>query len=199
MENPAIGTFIGRPTREGAEPSILVVDDDVRLFSRLQSAFLEYGFATEHCGSITDAVDTFNARCFDALVTELVVGGESGVTSIKAVASAAKETPLVVLTAYGSIGAAVTSIKLGARNFLIKPAETEDILEGLELLGGAKFDAERALRTPQLVRWDHVLTIYEESGRNISATARRLSMHRRTLQRMLARGRPKGPLSVDER
>ncbi|MBB3429157.1 two-component system response regulator RegA [Rhizobium sp. BK312] len=160
MENPAIGTFIGRPTREGAEPSILVVDDDVRLFSRLQSAFLEYGFATEHCGSITDAVDTFNARCFDALVTELVVGGESGVTFIKAVASAAKETPLVVLTAYGSIGAAVTSIKLGARNFLIKPAETEDILEGLELLGRAKFDAERALRTPQLVRWDHVLTIW---------------------------------------
>ncbi len=190
MENAGIETFVRAPDHRKAEPSILVVDDDIRYFSRLKGAFLDHGFVAERCSSISDAVNALNARSFDALITELVVGGESGIIFMRAAAVSAKETPFVVLTAYGNISAAVASIKLGALDFLIKPAETQDILQSLGLLDPAKRGTERAFRAPQLVQWDHVLAIYEESGRNVSATARRLNMHRRTLQRMLARGMP---------
>ena len=194
MENAATGPSVGTNAADGPRTSILVVDDDAGFFRGLQSAFLKHGFVTEHCTSISRAVDACNMRCFQALITELVVGGESGIQLVKTAASSMNAPPIVVLTAYGNISAAVTSIKLGARDFLIKPTEATDILHGLGFVGFAELDAERRFKSPHLVRWDHVFTIYEDTGRNISATARRLNMHRRTLQRMLARGEPEGPI-----
>jgi len=175
-------------------PSLLLVDDDEVLRARLARALRERGY------DVRDAPDAATAL---RLVRETVIGWAlidlrlpdgSGLDLVRAVHAAAPHAPIVVLTGYGSIATALEAVRLGATHYLTKPANVDDVLAGF--LGGAPANAsvQPCEDVPSLerVEWEHINRVLADSGGNISEAARRLGLHRRSLQRKLAK-RPSRP------
>lgn len=181
------------PARIAApEPaSILLINDDIPFARDLMDGFNLRGFGTELACSVKVAAKAMETRRFTGFVTDLKIAGESGLTVLDIAKTLNFETKVVVLTAYGSIGAAVTALRLGAADFLVKPSDADDVLDALGMSPKRALTPDKKVTPPNVVRWNHIVTVFEENGRNISDTARRLNMHRRTLQRVLARGKPK--------
>jgi two-component system response regulator RegA len=124
-------------------------------------------------------------------VVDMRLGDGNGLDVISAIKKRRPEARAIILTGYGNITTAVSAVKLGAVDYLAKPVDADDVASALLLLDKRRIKPPENPMTADRVRWEHIQRIYELCGRNVSETARRLSMHRRTLQRILSKRAPK--------
>lgn len=167
-------------------PSVLITDDDELFCQVLARAFDRRGFAVTVAADVASALRAAQENPPEYAVVDLNMPGESGLTLIPALKALDEQTNIVVLTGYSSIATAVEAIKLGATHYLAKPANADEILAAFSREQG-NADTEISDRPPTINRleWEHIQKVLLENNGNISATARALSMHRRTLQRKL--------------
>jgi two-component system response regulator RegA len=175
----------------GADASLLIVDDDAPFLRRLARAMESRGFAVEVAESVAEGIAKSRARPPKFAVVDLRLGDGNGLDVIEAIRKGREDTRVIVLTGYGNIATAVTAVKLGAVDYLSKPADADDIYAALTQRPGEKADVPENPMSADRVRWEHIQRVYEMCERNVSETARRLNMHRRTLQRILAKRAPK--------
>jgi two-component system response regulator RegA len=183
---------MSRAANSGADRSLLLVDDDAALRSRLGRALEVRGFAVTLAGSVADAVAAVEAGPPAFAVLDLRLEDGSGLTIVDAVRAARPDARIVMLTGYGNIASAVAAVKAGAIDYLAKPADADDVVKALTVSPGAEAPPppENPMSADR-VRWEHIQRIYELCGQNVSETARRLGMHRRTLQRILVKRAPR--------
>ncbi len=171
--------------------TLLLVDDDKPFLTRLARAMEARGFEVRVAESVVEGVAHVKRSPPGFAVVDLRLGDGNGLDVIEALHQARPDARAVVLTGYGNIATAVTAVKLGAIDYLAKPADADAVYSAL--IGHT--DARTALpenpMSADRVRWEHIQRVYELCNRNVSETARRLNMHRRTLQRILAKRAPK--------
>ncbi|MEO8269861.1 MAG: response regulator [Aureliella sp.] len=174
--------------------SILLVDDSIVLRDRLGQAFQERGFQVSVAGNHDEAVASFTREPTDLAVLDLRMPGKPGLVLLQELKRIRPETQFLILSGFGSIATAIDAIRLGATNFLPKPADADDILNAFAR-GGSEFDmpeVEEDIPVPTLAQaeWEHIHRILADCGGNISEAARRLGIHRRSLQRKLRKRAP---------
>jgi two-component system, response regulator RegA len=170
-------------------PRLLIVDDDEPFRLAMRNAFLRRGYEVSLAGSSDEAKAALRGEAPDYAVVDLRMPGPSGLEIVRALRALPKPPQVVVLTGYGTIGTAVEAIRLGAINYLNKPADAEEVEAAL--LG--KRPPPPVHEVPSLDRqeWEYLNRILADCNGNISEAARRLKMHRRTLQRKLQKHPPK--------
>ena len=174
-----------------ADPSLLLVDDDAAFLSRLERAMTRRGFAVRTAGSVADGLAAVIEQPPAFAVVDLRLEDGNGLEVVSALHQKRPEARAVVLTGYGNIATAVTAVKLGAMDYLSKPADADDVINALLATGEDKPEPPENPMSADRVRWEHIQRVYELCDRNVSETARRLNMHRRTLQRILAKRAPR--------
>lgn len=166
---------------------ILIVDDDDAFRQALSRAFLRRGLVALQAASAAEARAVVTAQRPEACVLDLRLGQDSGLRLLPELLQLAPGLDVVVLTGYASIATAVEAVKLGALDYLPKPADADEILAALR--GGGGIDPVAVRETPPMsvdrLEWEHIQKVLAEHGGNVSETARALGMHRRTLQRKL--------------
>ncbi len=174
--------------------SILLVDDSFILRDRLAEAFEERGFRVSVAGTCDEALEVFRISPTDLAVVDLRMPGRSGLTIISQLKAIHPDVKVLILSGFGSIATAIDAVKLGAVNFLPKPADADDIL-----LSFSRSDAdcnfveqEESIPVPTLAQaeWEHIHRVLADCSNNISEAARRLGIHRRSLQRKLRKRAP---------
>ena len=175
----------------GPDPSLLLVDDDEIFLTRLARAMEKRGFSVQQAPSVAEARRMVAERPPAYAVVDLRLEDGNGLDVVDALREARENTRIVVLTGYGAIATAVAAVKMGATDYLSKPADADDVIRALLARPGAKPTPPDNPMSADRVRWEHIQRVYEMCDRNVSETARRLSMHRRTLQRILAKRSPK--------
>jgi two-component system response regulator RegA len=174
-------------------PSLLVVDDDDVLRDRLVRAFCDRGFHAFGAGDHSEALARAAAEAPEYAVVDLRIPGGSGLDVVRELLAHDAQTKVVVLTGYGSIATALEAVRLGAVHYLTKPADVDDILAAMTRpASDAQVAGNPAIETPSLARaeWEHINRVLVDCGGNISEAARRLGVHRRSLQRKLAKYPP---------
>ena len=171
--------------------SLLIVEDDKSFLQRLARAMEGRGFAVTTAESVADGLTEVEKSAPAFAVVDMRLGDGSGLDVISALKRRRPDARGIVLTGYGNIATAVTAVKLGAVDYMSKPADADDVAAALLALDGGKAEPPTNPMSADRVRWEHIQRIYELCGRNVSETARRLNMHRRTLQRILAKRAPK--------
>lgn len=175
-------------------PSILIVDDDATLRERLASALRARGFDARTARDYDEASELARNDPPELAVVDLRMPGRTGLELIRELKSIDEETKIVVLTAYGSIATTIDAMKLGAVYYLQKPADADDILAAFQRADDEpKTDVPLTFSAPSLerVRWEHINLILGDCEGNVSEAARRLKLHRRTLQRILQKYPPR--------
>ncbi len=176
---------------ESAPPrSVLIVEDDDRLRGRLARALAERGFETREAADVQSAVAAARADSPEYVLVDLRVPGGSGLDVLREVKTIDPGTTVVVLTGYGSIATAVEAVRLGAAEYLTKPADVDQIVAALTRTpAGAGAAAAPQGHVPSLARveWEHINRVLADCDGNISRAARMLGIHRRSLQRKLER------------
>ena len=175
----------------GPDPSLLLVDDDAPFLRRLARAMETRGFAVDTAESVAEGIAKAKTSPPKYAVVDLRLGDGSGLDVIAAIRQRRDDTRIIMLTGYGNIATAVNAVKLGAVDYLAKPADADDIFAALTQRPGEKVELPENPMSADRVRWEHIQRVYEMCDRNVSETARRLNMHRRTLQRILAKRAPK--------
>jgi two-component system response regulator RegA len=175
----------------GPDPSLLLVDDDGPFVRRLARAMELRGFSVEVAESVAEGIEKVHQKAPKYAVLDLRLGDGNGLDVIEAIRQHRDDTRVIVLTGYGNIATAVTAVKLGAVDYLAKPADADDVYAALTQRAGEKADVPENPMSADRVRWEHIQRVYEMCDRNVSETARRLNMHRRTLQRILAKRAPR--------
>ncbi|KQI70110.1 chemotaxis protein CheY [Loktanella sp. 3ANDIMAR09] len=175
----------------GPDPSLLLVDDDEAFVKRLAKAMEKRGFVVETAESVAEGKAIASARPPAYAVVDLRLEDGNGLDVVEVLRERRPESRIVVLTGYGAIATAVAAVKIGATDYLAKPADATDVTNAL-LAGQDKLPPppDNPMSADR-VRWEHIQRVYELCDRNVSETARRLSMHRRTLQRILAKRSPR--------
>lgn len=167
---------------------ILIVDDDVVFAQTLAAAMTRRGHSVATADNIEVALTLAATQSFDAVVLDLRLGAESGLHLIEPLRAQQPEARILLLTGYASIATAVAAIKLGAVQYLPKPASVDEILVALgDASGVADVDPPEAPLSVDRLEWEHIQKVLAQHEGNLSATARALKMHRRTLQRKLAK------------
>ena len=174
--------------------SILLVDDSFVLRDRLAEAFQERGFRVMVAGNCDEAVEIFKTDPTDLAVVDLRMPGRTGLTVISDLRAIRPDVQVLILSGFGSIATAIDAIRLGAVNFLPKPADADDILNAFKR-GGSEVeivDSDELIPVPTLAQaeWEHIHRILADCSNNISEAARRLGIHRRSLQRKLRKRAP---------
>jgi two-component system response regulator RegA len=175
----------------GADRSLLLVDDDEPFLKRLAKAMEKRGFEVESGGSVAAGKAIATARPPAYAVVDLRLGDGNGLDVVEVLREKRPDSRIVVLTGYGAIATAVAAVKIGATDYLSKPADANDITNALLAKPDDLPPPPENPMSADRVRWEHIQRVYELCDRNVSETARRLNMHRRTLQRILAKRSPK--------
>jgi two-component system response regulator RegA len=175
----------------GDDRSLLLVDDDEAFVRRLAKAMEKRGFDVETAETVSAGLAAASARPPAYAVCDLRLEDGNGLDVVEMIREKRPDSRIVVLTGYGAIATAVAAVKIGATDYLSKPADATDITNAL-LVGsdGLPPPPENPMSADR-VRWEHIQRVYELCDRNVSETARRLNMHRRTLQRILAKRSPR--------
>ena len=173
------------------ERSLLLVDDDKPFLSRLSRAMEQRGFAVRSAGSVAEGIAAIAASAPAFAVIDMRLGDGNGLDVISDLKAKRPEARGIILTGYGNIVTAVTAVKLGAFDYLAKPADADEIYSALMATRHDKAELPENPMSADRVRWEHIQRVYELCDRNVSETARRLNMHRRTLQRILAKRAPR--------
>ncbi len=174
-----------------ARGHLLIVDDDSPLCQRLGKAMARRGFAVEMAESVAEGRRLLERMRPDYAVVDLRLGDGSGLDLVEAMTRANPAVRVVVLTGYGNIATAVEAVKAGALDYLPKPADADQIEAALLAEAGTMPPPPDNPMSADRVRWEHIQRVFEQCDRNVSETARRLNMHRRTLQRILAKHAPR--------
>ena len=174
-----------------AERSVLIVEDDRSFLQRLAKALEQRGFVVATAESVTDGLLQVERVAPAFAVIDMRLGDGNGLDVISALKRRRPEARGIILTGYGNIATAVNAVKLGAVDYLAKPVDADDVVTALLAHNNKKIKPPENPMSADRVRWEHIQRIYELCGRNVSETARRLNMHRRTLQRILAKRAPR--------
>ena len=171
--------------------SLMILDDDGPLRTRLGRALTHRGFEVTAVETVTEAriIARNNPPAFAVLDMRLEDG--NGLDVVDAIHAAREDCKIVLLTGYGNLATAVSAIKRGAVDYLAKPADADDVCKALLAPRGVAPEPPENPMSADRVRWEHIQRVYELCGKNVSETARRLNMHRRTLQRILAKRAPR--------
>ncbi|MCC1491182.1 ActR/PrrA/RegA family redox response regulator transcription factor [Cognatishimia sp. F0-27] len=175
----------------GEDRSLLLVDDDEPFLRRLAKAMEKRGFEVETAESVSAGSAIATARPPAYAVVDLRLGDGNGLDVVEVLREKRPDSRIVVLTGYGAIATAVAAVKIGATDYLSKPADATDIVNALLSKGDDLPPPPENPMSADRVRWEHIQRVYELCDRNVSETARRLNMHRRTLQRILAKRSPR--------
>ena len=174
-----------------AERTLLIVDDDAPLCQRLARAMERRGFIVSTADSVADGIAKASATPPAFAVVDLRLGGGSGLDVVSALRGVRPGARIVVLTGYGNIATAVAAVKAGALDYLPKPADADAVERALLAQEGDTPEPPEDPMSADRVRWEHIQRVFEQCDRNVSETARRLKMHRRTLQRILGKHAPR--------
>ncbi|MGR3637796.1 MAG: ActR/PrrA/RegA family redox response regulator transcription factor [Shimia sp.] len=175
----------------GPDKTLLLVDDDEPFLRRLAKAMEKRGFDVETAGSVAAGKAIATARPPAYAVVDLRLEDGNGLDVVEVLRNKREECRVVVLTGYGAIATAVAAVKIGATDYLSKPADAMDIMHALLSSDDELPPPPENPMSADRVRWEHIQRVYELCDRNVSETARRLNMHRRTLQRILAKRSPR--------
>ena len=174
-----------------SERTLLLVDDDAPLCQRLARAMERRGFIVATADSVSSGIAMATADPPAFAVVDLRLGDGSGLDVVSALREARPGARIVMLTGYGNIATAVAAVKAGAIDYLPKPADADAVERALLAIEGASPEPPEDPMSADRVRWEHIQRIFELCERNVSETARRLKMHRRTLQRILSKHAPR--------
>ncbi len=172
------------------DKSVLVLDDDAPLRTRLGRALESRGLQPTLVGSVTEALASLKVFAPAFAVVDMRLKDGNGLSVVEALHNARPDARAVMLTGYGNIASAVAAVKAGAVDYLPKPADADDVVRALLAREDGPAPPENPMSADR-VRWEHIQRVYELCGHNVSETARRLNMHRRTLQRILAKRAPR--------
>ena len=180
-------------TRIAALPdrSLLLLDDDQALRTRMGRALEARGFQVTTAESVAEATQLLRDKAPAFAVLDMRLEDGNGLKIVEAVREKRQDARIVMLTGYGAIATAVAAVKMGATDYLAKPADADEITQALLGSGEMLPPPPENPMSADRVRWEHIQRIYEQCDRNVSETARRLAMHRRTLQRILAKRSPR--------
>ena len=170
---------------------MLIVEDDRSFLQRLAKALEQRGFTVSTAESVADGLLMVQQVAPAFAVVDMRLGDGNGLDVISALKRRRPEARGIILTGYGNIATAVNAVKLGAVDYLAKPVDADDVVAALLAHDHATIGPPENPMSADRVRWEHIQRIYELCGRNVSETARRLNMHRRTLQRILAKRAPR--------
>jgi two-component system response regulator RegA len=173
------------------DKSLLLLDDDAPFRQRMARALESRGFAVTAVGSAAEANEIVRNGPPAYAVLDLRLEDGSGLAVVESLHRKRPDCRVIVLTGYGAIATAVAAVKAGAVDYLPKPADVEDVVKALITPPDDKPEPPDNPMSADRVRWEHIQRIYELCGHNVSETARRLNMHRRTLQRILAKRAPR--------
>ena len=173
-----------------ADKSLLVLDDDAPLRTRLGRALESRGFEPTLVASVAEAIAAVKMKPPAFAVVDMRLEDGNGLAVVEAIHGLRPDCRVIMLTGYGNIASAVAAVKAGAVDYLFKPADADDVVRALLAQGDGPAPPENPMSADR-VRWEHIQRVYELCGHNVSETARRLNMHRRTLQRILAKRAPK--------
>jgi two-component system, response regulator RegA len=175
----------------GPDNSLLILDDDASFRTRLARAMEKRGFAVVMAESVAEGLAACRAKPPAYAVVDLRLEDGNGLDVVEALREARPDSRVIVLTGYGAIATAVAAVKIGAVDYLSKPADANDVEKALLSDGSDKPPPPENPMSADRVRWEHIQRVFELCDRNVSETARRLNMHRRTLQRILAKRSPR--------
>lgn len=174
-----------------ADMSLLLVDDDKPFLTRLARAMEGRGYSVRTAESVSAGIAAVEEEAPAFAVIDLRLGDGNGLDVIARLKERRPDARGIVLTGYGNIATAVSAVKLGAFDFLAKPADADEIHAALAAARDSRPQPPENPMSADRVRWEHIQRVYELCNRNVSETARRLGMHRRTLQRILAKRAPR--------
>ncbi len=173
------------------DKTLLLLDDDAPLRNRLGRALEQRGFDVELAESVAEAHRLLKARPPAYAVCDMRLGDGAGLEVVEAIRNVRPDSRIIMLTGYGNIATAVAAVKAGAIDYLSKPADADDVVNALLAQAGETPKPPENPMSADRVRWEHIQRIYELCNNNVSETARRLNMHRRTLQRILSKRAPR--------
>ncbi len=173
------------------DKSLLIVDDDNPLRERLARAMEKKGFMVSQAESVKSGINYIKQQKTSFAVVDLRLGDGNGLEVVKEIQKSNSKSRIVMLTGYGNISTAVAAIKEGAIDYLAKPADADDVERALLADPNKKAAPPENPMSADRVKWEHIHRVFELCNRNVSETARRLKMHRRTLQRILSKRSPK--------
>jgi two-component system response regulator RegA len=173
------------------DKSLLIVDDDNPFRERLARAMEKKGFEVTQAEGVKKGIDSVKITKPAFAVIDLRLGDGNGLEVVKEIQNLKKDSRIIMLTGYGNISTAVAAIKEGAIDYLAKPADADDVEKALLADPNKKAQPPENPMSADRVKWEHIHRVFELCNRNVSETARRLKMHRRTLQRILSKRSPK--------
>ncbi len=173
------------------EKTLLIVDDDKPFLQRLARAMEARGFEVDTADSVSDGLSKLEERSPAYAVVDMRLGDGNGLDVIERLRQHRPDARAIILTGYGNIATAVTAVKMGAVDYLAKPADADEVIAALTRDPESRAIPPENPMSADRVRWEHIQRVYELCERNVSETARRLNMHRRTLQRILAKRAPR--------
>jgi two-component system, response regulator RegA len=180
-----------RPDELPEDKSLIIVDDDRAFLQRLSRAMELRGFEVRSAHSVAEGIDLIRQKAPAFAIVDMRLEDGNGLDVIAELTRLKPNARIIVLTGYGNIATAVSAVKLGAVDYLAKPADADDVTDALLAPANTKAPPPENPMSADRVRWEHIQRVYELCNRNVSETARRLNMHRRTLQRILAKRAPK--------
>jgi two-component system response regulator RegA len=172
-------------------PVLMLVDDDAPLRRSLQRAMERRGFRVFPAESLKAGISLAHTIRPDYAVIDLRLEDGSGIELVKKLRELHPQARVVILTGYGNIATAVAAVKAGAIDYLAKPVDADDLIDALLATGSGLPPPPANPMSADRVRWEHIQRVFEQCNRNVSETARRLNMHRRTLQRILNKRAPR--------
>ena len=173
------------------DKTLLILDDDAPLRGRLRRAMEVRGFDVMDAGTVQDGVEMVRKTTPAYAILDMKLEDGTGLTLVQELRKKRADCRIVMLTGFGNIATAVAAVKAGALDYLPKPADPDQITAALTQSGDEMPPPPQDPMSADRVRWEHIQRVYEQCGRNVSETARRLRMHRRTLQRILSKHAPR--------
>ena len=174
-----------------ADKSLLIVDDDRPLRDRLSRAMEKKGFQVDQAESVKQGISQVKQSPPAFAIVDLRLGDGNGLEVVKEIQKQKKDSRVVMLTGYGNIPTAVAAVKAGAIDYIPKPADADDVENALLASPESNATPPENPMSADRVKWEHIHRVFELCNRNVSETARRLKMHRRTLQRILSKRSPR--------
>ena len=173
------------------DKSLLIVDDDDPLRMRLARAMEKKGFVVKDAKTVENAIKSIKSSVPKFALVDLRLEDGSGLDVVKEINKAKQDSRIVMLTGYGNLPTAVAAVKSGAIDYIAKPVDADDVESALLASPDTKAKPPENPMSADRVKWEHIHRVFELCNRNVSETARRLKMHRRTLQRILSKRSPR--------
>tara|TARA_B100001115_G_C15733067_1_gene357200 strand:- start:244 stop:819 length:576 start_codon:yes stop_codon:yes gene_type:complete len=176
---------------EFSDKSLLILDDDDPLRGRLSRAMEKKGFVVKEAKTVSDSLEIVRNSPPNFAVIDLRLEDGNGLDVVKELFANRKDSRIVMLTGYGNLPTAVAAVKAGAIDYIAKPVDADDVEAALLAAPESKAKPPENPMSADRVKWEHIHRVFELCNRNVSETARRLKMHRRTLQRILSKRSPR--------